>query len=89
MRRTLTLAVLALTFISTRSLPQQSPTTGSIEGIVVRSDNGEPIAGAQVQLNGILSAAEIAAGPVLTNAPQNVAPPVISALWPPLATTRL
>jgi len=49
MRRAL-IAVLALPLFSFPLLPRQAPTTGSIEGIVVRSDSEQPIAKAQVTL---------------------------------------
>ena len=50
MRRATTISMLFLAFYSVTALPQQSPTTGSIEGTVVRSDTGEPVVGAQVNL---------------------------------------
>ncbi len=53
MRRALTFAVVALSLFSFPALPQQAPTTGSIEGIVVRADTDQPIANAQVTLTQI------------------------------------
>jgi protocatechuate 3,4-dioxygenase beta subunit len=50
MRRVLTFAVLALSLLSFRALTQQAPTTGGIEGMVVGSGSGQPIANAQVTL---------------------------------------
>lgn len=52
MRRVIAISVLALALISSQARSQQAPVTGTIEGTVVRADNGEPIAGAQVTLNG-------------------------------------
>jgi hypothetical protein len=52
MRHALIVAVVFLALIPMRALPQQPAATGSIEGTVVRSDTGEPIANAQVQLTG-------------------------------------
>src|SRR6185295_5035285 len=42
---------LTLTLFAFPALPQQAPATGSIEGIVVRSDIGLPIAAAEVTLS--------------------------------------
>jgi hypothetical protein len=52
MRHVTTIALLALLSISVRALPQApaAAATGSIDGVVVRSDNGAPVTGAQVQL---------------------------------------
>jgi 5-hydroxyisourate hydrolase-like protein (transthyretin family) len=63
MLRAITISLLALLLISAQALPQ-TPTaagTGSIEGIVVRSDTGAPIAGAQVTLT-FAPAVNLAAG---------------------------
>jgi hypothetical protein len=49
MHRALTFVVLAPLFLAFRAFPQQAPTTGDIEGIVIRSDTGQPIANAQVK----------------------------------------
>src|SRR5678815_3175747 len=51
MRDVLNFSVLALSFLFLSALPQQGPSTGSIEGFVVRADTGDPIANAQVTLN--------------------------------------
>jgi 5-hydroxyisourate hydrolase-like protein (transthyretin family) len=59
-RRTSTLVVLVLALIALRALPQQAPTTSSIEGIVVRGDTGQPLANAQVVLSSVLSPEETA-----------------------------
>jgi len=48
--------LVTLTVTSSRTHSQQGPTTGSIEGVIVRTDTGEPIAGAQVTLNLALAA---------------------------------
>ena len=50
MSRALAALLLVLLLISSPVLPQQQPTTGTIEGIVVRADNGRPVASAQVTL---------------------------------------
>jgi hypothetical protein len=52
MRHVITIALLAVLSTSVRALPQAptAGTTGLIEGIVVRSDNGAPVVGAQVML---------------------------------------
>jgi 5-hydroxyisourate hydrolase-like protein (transthyretin family) len=71
MSRSLKLAVLALTFFSFSALPQQTPSTGSIEGIVVRADTEQPIANAQVLLTQLPSSvvgALDAIPPVITDA---------------------
>jgi hypothetical protein len=58
MRHVTTIALLALLSISVRALPQVPPAaaTGSIEGVVLRVDNGAPVAGAQVTLTFALPA---------------------------------
>jgi hypothetical protein len=51
MQRAVVLCVLSLLLVSIQILPQQTPaSTATIEGVVVRSDSGAPIANAQVQL---------------------------------------
>jgi hypothetical protein len=53
MKRSFALSLLFSILLSSRALPQQltPPTTGAIEGTVVRADNGDPVSGAQVTLN--------------------------------------
>ena len=42
MRRANTILVLLMLLHSAPATPQQAPATGTIEGIVVRADSGEP-----------------------------------------------
>jgi len=55
MRRSFATVSIVLLLLSARALPQQPTlsTTGAIEGNVVRVDNGEPVAGAQVMLDSV------------------------------------
>jgi len=53
MRGVLNFSVLTFPFLFLSALPQQGPSTGSIEGFVVHADTGDPIANAQVTLNQI------------------------------------
>lgn len=68
MHRAVTLAVLALSFLSFPVLPQEVPTTGSVEGIVVRADTEQPIPDAQVTLTQIAEAQSSGAAVAATGA---------------------
>jgi hypothetical protein len=57
MRRVIAFSAAALLLVITVALPQQNPATGTIEGTVVRADNGEPISGATITLAVITSPA--------------------------------
>jgi hypothetical protein len=72
MRRIGWLCILALLLFPFRVLPQEEPTTGNIEGIVVRAETEEPIANAQVTLTPIVpmsgtGATSVACGTVIRN----------------------
>src|SRR5262245_7654755 len=53
MRRALRFGVLVLSLSSFSALPQQTPTPGSIQGVVVSADTDQAIANAQVTLTEI------------------------------------
>jgi 5-hydroxyisourate hydrolase-like protein (transthyretin family) len=73
MQRSLSLSVLTLLLMSMESSARQAPTTGSIEGIVVRVDSGAAIGGAQVALARIrypAAASEALSGPLFRIEPE-------------------